>query len=251
MPIDNVVFVFGAGSNMDYGFFDNEGLMRYCAYTFPEKLKNNKQLADQLEPAQTYVNKLATILMPYNHHESMDHVLSLHKDLQRAGKLAIADAILFCERQVKSMPPLVLYRILFKFLTMDHKGSPIKRPEDLHLIKDNTATFITFNYDRSLEHYFNTAFESFASNFYYEVPTYYIHGSIGPYNKSTFGLDIDSDGYNLADAAKGINILYENRDLQNFSGIYKALQSAKALFFLGFHFDEDNLNLFSSVRLKN
>jgi hypothetical protein len=156
------VFILGAGASCDYGYPTGEQLVRDVilsarqavaflrvaeAYPMPDYAKERfdpshdstkgtylkvadefSNLADQLEQ----VNPLV-----------IDYFLADHKSMQTVGKLMIAHVLLQCE--AKSQAAVARkdwYRFLIHRLTYECTSSDLRK---------NEVTFVTFNYDVSLE----------------------------------------------------------------------------------------------------
>jgi hypothetical protein len=184
-------------------------------------------------------------------HLNIDHLLSMHPDLATVGKLAIADAILHCEGRAMPLCQQKLYQKIFKIMTSD-----IFSKDQIKHILSNNITFITFNYDRSLEFYFHHQLQNFAdwskTQFSFEnifmqvIKIYHVYGSLGSLRKDEF--DYASYGEqptigSLVDSSDRIDVIYGAKDIQNKKEISNAIQNADAVFFLGFGYDNLNLNI--------
>jgi hypothetical protein len=245
MPLKNVVFILGAGSNQNYGFFSGEGLKNYCCYEFKKRLDK----FPNIDNPPGILKKDAEILSEIANtrsHDNIDQILSMNADLELVGKFAIVDAILHCERHSYPFAQLNLYISLFRFI---RKG--INHPNEFEQIFENDFTFITFNYDRSLEYYFYNALHNFKRNLqnlsdiYRRVfKIYHFYGTLGSILKGEANyLEFGSnpDPFKLIDASSSIEVLHNDKLPSNFIAIQDALKKANIVFFLGFGFDDENL----------
>jgi hypothetical protein len=134
------------------------------------------------------------------------------------------------------------------------------KPNSYINFKNNKVTFITFNYDRSLEYFF---YESLRNSFSTEndddiieqIPIFHVYGKVlnlpwennssnvkqyldsyhSPYHK-TFDLE------SLQKLKSNIRIIYESKQ-HDFSGVKDKILNAKKIFFLGFGFAPENLEI--------
>lgn len=117
------------------------------------------------------------------------------------------------------------------------------RPDDL---KDGMLSVITFNYDRSFEYFFTTAFEAgFRLNaeeafaMFDRVNVIHVYGQLGPirsvpYGNSTF----------IRRAASGISFMRDAQKADCRTQINQTVQNAETVCFIGFAFSPENVALF-------
>ena len=251
----NTVFILGAGSNFDYGFYLSEDLKAFIANKFignySEYLKQNGSYSNEhIEFMPTDADKIRTIINSSTH-TNIDHLLGMHPQLEKIGKFAIIDAILCGEGNSISFSNQILYLKLF-----DMMKQGIFTAAQAPNILQNKVSFITFNYDRSLEMFFYNQLTNFAdwssSNltvkdvFDQLIQIYHVYGSLGspfqgsndylPYGQRP-NLDI------LSQSSYHIDVIYGSKSIRYQNTIESLLQNADAIFFLGFGYDNDNLKI--------
>jgi hypothetical protein len=123
-------------------------------------------------------------------------------------------------------------------------------------LSQNRISFITFNYDRSLEYFL---FEAIKNKFgkgssecaekMKSFPIVHLYGQLDPLPwQEAGGKEYSSEGNilgRLIAAPKNIKLISNERDIENsqeFKDAYKLIEKAEHIFFLGFSFDEINLN---------
>ncbi len=181
---------------------------------------------------------------------SIDQFLELRSDVADAGRVAIAKSLLQAERA--SADPLWDENTdghWYAFLR-----SKLICPIDM--LRENQLRIITFNYDRSFEHYLCESLWPFYSNGtpeekHYKVMTQirilHVYGSLGPLpwqsptSPVSYGADTDEE---ILTASMSIKILYEGtRDdvRRRFNTAQEWLDWADRIVFLGFGFHGDNV----------
>jgi len=194
---------------------------------------------------------------------SIDAYLNTHKDneaVKIAGKLAIVQSILEVENSCDLYRTNGNWRNSAKvagswlpelfYVMQDGVG----KADDIRKIFSNLA-FITFNYDRCLEHYlFYTAMrlyrlnEGEAAEIMAALSIYRPYGQVGSLNwerkgktKVAFGVKDYGAIEDLADGIKTFNEQIEDQAiLQN---IQQAISTARRIVFLGFHYHKQNMEL--------
>jgi len=128
---------------------------------------------------------------------------------------------------------------------------------------NNRASFITFNYDRSLEHFLYTTLSSrdrsgdapdaWAKKLWECVPIVHLHGELGKHPAFTgpeeregkaipYGLDPTPDFIRIA--SHSIRNVHDQVDLDSdpaFQQAYRLISQAEYIFFMGFAYDERNV----------
>lgn len=197
-----------------------------------------------------------------HHTRSIDAYLSTHKDneaIKIAGKLAIVQSILEAEsesnvqrihgqwqnsdRVAQSWLPDLFY------IMQDGVG----RSGDLTEIFKNVS-FISFNYDRCLEHYlFHAIMELYrlgeqeAAEVMGSIRVLHPYGQVGTLSweargrKVGFGVRDYGDIAGLSEEIKTFNEQVQDRSL--IAAIHSALNEAERIVFLGFHFHKQNMEL--------
>ncbi len=179
---------------------------------------------------------------------SIDEFLSRRREFVDLGKSAIAACLLPLEVEARLLdgnPDDNWYRYLVK--AMDAPW------DELHL---NKVSFITFNYDRSLEAFLANTFQhkygkspAEALAMVATFPIVHVYGSFGSIDPNAqdhvpFGIGSDPNMLPAAipRAASGLQIIDERRDdAPSFNQAKALLGEAMALCFLGFGFDPTNV----------
>lgn len=194
---------------------------------------------------------------------SIDAYLNTHKDneaVKIAGKLAIVQSILEAEKNCDLYRDNRNWRNNAKvssswfpelfYIMQDGVG----KSDDLRKIFSNVA-FITFNYDRCLEHYlYHTVMGLYRLNEHDAVEVmsaleiYRPYGQVGALNwerkrttKVAFGAKDYEDIEAIAEEIKTFNEQIEDQVvLENIRG---AINTAARIVFLGFHYHRQNMDL--------
>ena len=129
----------------------------------------------------------------------------------------------------------------------------------------NKIAFVTFNYDRSLEHYLATAFEhkygksrEEALAMVVNFPIVHVYGMLGPLDPKIeghmpygVGTRPEARYHAVARAASGLQVIAEGRD--DSPALQRArelINAADALCFLGFGFDSTNVARLGGVAIR-
>jgi hypothetical protein len=175
---------------------------------------------------------------------SIDQFLTRQEPrLRLIGKLAVASIILECEhpRHFNTTQKnwyLELYKILSRDATLENFGN-------------NSLSVITFNYDRSLEHFLYVKLigdygenkKELIKKQLGNIPIVHMHGRLPalPW-ESSHGLDYGTraDYVNLSLASAGIEIMGENDSAS--VEAENLLKNTQNIYFLGFGYHQSNLN---------
>ena len=241
------VLVLGAGASAEHGF--------PCGIQFRNRVC---QLADdeeflRLMDARLDRDRALDFLERLVHSEigSPDRFLELYPDYIEIGKIAIAYVLGNCESDeqvfntTRQNPPW--YEVLIGALEFD--------AEDYG---ENDLTILTFNYDRSLEYYLWRVIEaryrhneSKVLQLWNNRPNIiHLHGNLGEFDpfddltRQYIPINGDYDpSYQLGIAAEGVEIIHEvNAATAKFDEAEEALRRARRIYFLGFAFDNRNVN---------
>lgn len=245
------VLVLGAGASLDFG------------YPLGQKLKDNitrgTEADDNLYSSLIRIGHPPKSIKAFHNalfragRSSIDAFLEHRaRDFILIGKQAIAASLLLLQQDKNLFPstsPVTgennWYQYLFEKMNTGF--------DSFHL---NKIAFVTFNYDRSLEHYL---FESL-KNLYgksdpevaavlQKIPIIHVHGQLGnlPWQKNTRNgpyipyVKTTDEGH-IVNAASGIQIVSEQEDVTaNFAPAIRELQSAQRIIFLGFGYNSTNL----------
>lgn len=237
------VFVLGAGSSHEYGYPLGHNLMKEIATNL--QTPNSwlfKDLREHYGVADTDIHQFGSDLRQCGL-DSIDRFLGMQKkDYVDLGRAAIGLTIANYERDERIWSVNnCWYRYLFEKLLQDDGG----------LAKN--IGFVTFNYDRSLEHFLHTAVKKClnmkseqATELLSTVPIVHVHGKMGylpweaaqcsrPYGDLTNKIQLLNDTH-------GIKILHEPEETSNeFVEAKKLISVAERLVFLGFGYNMKNL----------
>ena len=194
-------------------------------------------------------------------HSSIDAFLelshadaNLRKNDADLGKFLIAQTLKQNETTEALFPmgKTTWYHTLFQSMLV--KGKPN--------FEKNKLSIITFNYDRSLEHFIFTALcngfgmkEVEAMTVLQQIPIIHIHGILGSYPDTTYSTAATVD--ELLAISHQIKIIGEIQQKETgfcspeFEMAWPMLNEADRIFFLGFGFHPDNIERFNFFKPDN
>jgi hypothetical protein len=238
------VFVLGAGASSPYGFPTGRELTK----TLLDELAPDKNMGRVLLDNGIGIGEVENFKrqLRLSGRYSVDAFLEHRQEFMWIGKLAIAHALIskeVPERIWNTDPDFDWYRNVFNKMNCK-----------VDRFTENKVSFITFNYDRSLEHYLFSAAKSLykfsdteCSDAMRSFPIIHLHGRLCalPWQSSEFTREYA----NIADigkinaAAKEIKIIHEDieaaRD-EDFKTAKRLLHEAQRILFLGFGYDHQN-----------
>jgi len=242
------VFILGAGASVGFGYPSGKSLVEIIIKNFDQNNDNNaisiiEGLGFSLEEILSFRDELQYSAAP-----SIDSFLEPRKEEERyLGKLAIANALIPCENIDPLFSPGSWYSLFFNMLN-----------SKFEVFEKNRVSFITFNYDRSLEQFLMTTLKKRYQKSEQEctlklkkIPIIHFYGKLGllPWEKS------NSDEYtreynpeitppNLRKSSKSLKIIHEkvNLDDVEIKEARRMLRTAKKIYFLGFGYHKDNLD---------
>lgn len=251
------ILVLGAGASMPYGFPSGGTL---CDIVKVELRPTHAELRDmQVEPRpyEMFREELKTA-----GRGSVDAFLESRPDLLEYGKLAIALVLLPRERhnnlfdkwpnrRLQRVKPEKTggghwYELMLNMLTQGRKFDEV----DL-----TRLGVITFNYDRSLEHYLFTALkhsydktDAETSDKLSALPIVHVHGSLGrlPWQPARDDASVVPYGHksptDILSAKNSIKVLHEaDESSAEFERARELIVAADRVFFFGFGFHRSNL----------
>jgi hypothetical protein len=235
------VLVLGAGASAPYGFPSGSGLRDNIIGTL-----NSPESASfkQLREMSASVSLLANFgeALSYSGMSSVDAFLEHRREFIEVGKVAIAQALI----------PLEVETNLFYAERRWYQYVFERMSTTFDEFQDNKVSVLTFNYDRSLEHFLVTAIrhkfgksESESASKVRKLKIIHLHGQLGllpwqggdgrPYGIAT-------DNRFLEDAAQQIKIVSEDMsEAPQFAVAHEILGSAEKVLFLGFGYNPTNL----------
>lgn len=253
----NTVLVLGAGASLYYGYPSGRDLVRFILHhlnkdnppNWIERLKNEYGIEDRDLITDFYNDLYKSNMM------SIDDFLDYHPKYGSIGKLSIALALI----------PLEDERRLFDITKRDGSWyeyllDKLRTPKGN--FSNNNLSIITFNYDRSLEHYLFTSLKHTYSvddkecaNLINSIQIVHVYGMLDhlpwhieggrPYGKKATPSQVKT-------ASNRIFTLSDGREASMmFAHIYSLLEKAQFIYFLGFGYHEINLKRLNIENLKN
>ncbi|MEQ9466061.1 MAG: hypothetical protein RLN88_01545 [Ekhidna sp.] len=240
--------VVGAGANVPYGFPTAAGLRH--------SIIGNEQFSDFMHEMplelQSQLNRYQEYreIFEKSSLSSIDNHLTKNPQYLEIGKYCIAGSLLTYEsssrfREKSNYPKEDWYSFLFNVL---NKGT---ETFDDFVENCNNLNVITFNYDRSFEMFF---LESIWHTFTKEFPVdkrsvedipftiHHVYGSLGDLqlvNGSISNYGTVNPEYRISRAIQEIKIIDEDREYDH--DAFSLIDTADDVFFLGFGFDDQNL----------
>jgi hypothetical protein len=230
------VFVMGAGASVDVGFPVGLKLLQSVVDFRMDSPGRRTMLELGWSPNQ--LDGFCEALR-YSADASIDAFLEKRPDFIDIGKVCMAIALIACEQTPTIFGDAGGLNWM-KYLFRRMQGSCFER------FADNTISFVTFNYDRVLEHFLCTALqnawgqsEEAAGAILKKIPIIHLHGQLGflPWqserNVRPFNTTIDAQ--NLRIAADGIKVVHEGVEdrKQQFGDAKELIRSATRVYFLG------------------
>ncbi len=258
------VFVLGAGASCPYGFPTARGLRSDIIASFTLRYENLLEGRERRgvpgvndayprpEAAEKFVERFDR-----SSTESVDLFLSRNPALARIGKMAICTSILFGEqnsrfREHVKDPNQDWYFHLFSRLSRD-----LTEEDGIQDFAKNNVAFITFNYDRSLEHFlYESVLNSFggadtttAGEQVEQLPIIHVYGTLAPLgwqdpewkNRLEYGNYAALPQLNLPLLSDNLHIVHEKRENPNIEKAREQISQADRIFFLGFGYAKENL----------
>ena len=252
------VFVLGAGASKPYGFPTGKEL---AGMLWSLRTDAGNPIVENLRQSGFAQADINEFLKEFNRSRlvSIDAFLSKRIDYGNIGKYAIAATLSAHESEERCSPNSVdqsedWYTALWQALTADLK--------DTRILSSNQVKFISFNYDRSLEHVLQQATESTfklapdaAFQLWSKMEICHVYGQLGKYefpesNSCRAYGQVDAASLKLA--AEGIKIIPESRhDGSMFDYVRNWFDWAERICFLGFGFDQLNCERLDLTRVLN
>ncbi len=239
----STVFVLGAGASVPYHFPTGFRLTEQVVAGLEQGHDgfNALQHMGGIHPEAILAFREALLQSGKN---SVDAFLEHRTDLMEIGKLATAHRLISCERTSR----------LFTFDDSWLRELYNRLNSSFETFGNNRISFVTFNYDRSVEHFLFTALANTYGRSHHEVkavlnniPIVHLHGRLGalpwqdgpsrPYEPSF-------DQQTLRTAADSIKIIHEDisdgRDA-DFAKAKDLLITADQVIFMGFGYNAMNV----------
>ncbi len=255
--IQNVVFVLGAGASCPYGFPSGRELREQIIDHHVGDISNYLSaregargfMPQYQERAMQFVEALRKSTT-----KSIDLFLARNPEFSEDGRRAIAFRILAAEhasgfRERAQHRTHDWYTWLFEQMT-----DGLVQKDDYSRFSENNVGIITFNYDRSLEHFLydslSNSFRSIGATRVIEqlnhVKICHVFSQVGPlewqgqendvpYRANVTGISIDA-------VSENIRIVYDEGKNPKLEEARSLLSKAQRVFFLGFGYADENLD---------
>jgi len=250
------VFILGAGASVPYGYPTGNELRLNICNKFTQKIESlliansanlsDDEIKDTLEEARRLTDTFFKSSTP-----SIDLFLARNPIFSDIGKKAIVTSILECEKNSRFRERISdkakdWYTYLFQKMIEN-----LIDPKSYFDFSQNQVAFITFNYDRSLEHFFyeslinafSTATEREIIDQINSISIYHAYGIVdtlpwqGGERRYRGNYSIDS----INKFIKNITLIHEKKHVDQRNLVY-LFKNAQRFFFLGFGYAEENLD---------
>lgn len=255
------LFILGAGASLPYAYPTGVQLRELIIKQFYknyDSLLNSDKSSDHI-PIVPELDKANKFVKVFNAAPlySIDKFLSLSPSFKYIGKIAITQQIFKCEEKSERIEGE--YRTLdwFEFL-FNRMVSSLSKADDYTEFKKNKVSFITFNYDRSLEYLLYSGFlnsfhdnqQEILQNFgtslkeFVPFPIIHVYGCIDKpswFGGSYYG-EKQTRYFGLKELSENIHVINEERTIDLKDEIADLISKSKRIFFLGFGFADENLD---------
>jgi len=269
---ENTVFILGAGASNPYGLPTGDELRKYLCNEFSHDYEMNilaqiqeGHLSKDFEHREAIdMARIFARNFTNSHTPSIDLYLSRKRDEPETvfmGKMAIIFSILKSEQSSQFEPNIQddkkkeqdWYFELYARMT-----NTLIEPDSYKLFGDNNVSFITFNYDRTLEHFFYISIHHsfFPRNLtathkreiwsvLNEIPIIHVYGQVAPLpwqnDASNIPYRTPVKYRHLEHFRENIQTIYEADADGIKTKVSKKISEAKKIFFLGFRYADENL----------
>ncbi|MEN6336936.1 MAG: hypothetical protein ABFE01_21990 [Phycisphaerales bacterium] len=258
------VFILGAGASCPYGLPTAKELRCDIIRNFRKSYGDHLVVCREGDKERVRRGYLTTsdataflsVFDGPNNMESIDLFLSRQPRFRTIGKLAILLSILRHERESRfghntKKPELDWYSLLYDRMTRESITKDGYRE-----FSRNKVAFITFNYDRSLEHFLFRSLHSFEDanrenvrEQINQITISHVYGKLAPLpwqdNDASkvleYGLD-DSQSYGkLPGMVQSLYVVHDERMNPGLEKAREEIRNAERIFFLGFGYAGENL----------
>jgi len=248
MITKKTVLVLGAGASIPFGFPSGKKLVALIADMINGDSVTVKLLMNHGYDKE-YIWEFRKSLV-LSGRFSVDEFLEYRNEFIDVGKEAIAAVLLRFEQTMN------LFNVREESNWYQYLFGQLNTSFDE--FNQNKIAIITFNYDRSLEHYLFTALKNAYNKNGEEcaeklnkIPVVHVYGKLGklPWEKSQYSLVPfdsviypDKMGLYVGRGGENIKIIHENIEKDpEFNQAFELLMDAEYIYFLGFGFNETNL----------
>ena len=246
MISNSAVLIVGAGASKPYGYPTalelRESLIKDLIPLLSKMGGNEKNISPRLLKLIEAFNKSST--------SSIDLFLTRNKGFMELGKAAITFLLANYEIGSKFREEIVDRKYDWYFELYNTLTKSIINPEDISKFTQNHISIITFNYDRSLEHFI---YESLVNSFRTKVKEInelmlsfnivHVYGKLAPLPwENPEGIEYGNNVLKeyFFDFSKNIQIIYDERKTKP-EETMELISNATNIFFLGFGYSEENL----------
>jgi hypothetical protein len=252
------VFVLGAGASCPYGYPSGAQLRKQIClekddyreylntyYRYPDDAKSH----EPWERFEAFADKFLK-----SDTESIDLFMARNRDLTPAGKYIIAFEMFAAERESHFREQAVEGQDWYSYL-FRHLAKGVVSEGELSELPWEMVAFITFNYDRSLEHFLYEGVRYSFTNLpvhrlfplLKRITITHVYGQIAPLEWQNPAHYVDyapqiSEAL-LQKAANSIKTIYEEEESPELAGAHKLIMSAERIFFLGFGYASENMKV--------
>ena len=249
------VLILGAGASKPYGFpTGKELLYKIRAALDPEGSSGLRAKLRKQDIEDSQINDFHKVLM-HTDPSSVDAFLEYRPEFLPVGKLAITLGLIPYENDdtlfKRALNEPSWYKYLFEKLYIP----------SLNKFINNNLSIITFNYDRSLEHYLFTVLkgrsnksENECATILEAIPIIHVHGRLGalPWQEKSGRLYSSVCFRNVKEVSEQIKVItkdiYPSSEFEDAYDYYLSL--AERIIFLGFGYHEANLRRLRIGELK-
>ncbi|NQT56478.1 MAG: hypothetical protein HQ551_09645 [Desulfobacteraceae bacterium] len=261
---EETVFILGAGASAAYKYPTGKELRRIICKEFPRNYK--KLLGNAFEESSAMLrermaNEPRELAEAFFNSStpSIDLFLARNPKLSEIGKRAIALSILQAEHESLFHEDIDSKEDWYSYL-YQKMSSELTTPDSFRQFSENKVTFITFNYDRSLEHFLYTSFVNSFQNItpnevnsskFLPFKFFHVYGTIAdlPWqSKNGIEYGLDPDYYIIEKMKENIKTIYE-RSSDDLTEMHEAISKAERIFFLGFGYANENLEILDIPKL--
>ena len=262
---EDTVFILGAGASWPYGLPTSEELRIKICQNFADRIKNLVEARAPDKAERMYKEALEFTDAFYGSSDSIDLWLMNNKRFITIGKHAIITYILQGEsngnlRERSPHPEQDWYTHLWKKMKDDSKVI-----QNFESFSSNNIDFITFNYDRSLEHfligcianrfYTHNISEKEIIDQFNTRKIIHIYGKIAPLNwqskRKFLPYGHNPENMWLAEYTNNIKIIEEAEKTKEVEDAVSLIKKAKRIFFLGFGYAQENLKILDIPKILN
>lgn len=250
------VLILGAGASVPYGFPSAQKLKDLICHDLPSKLANTGIDAAKFALFKSSLRRSGCL--------SVDSFLESRPEYAEVGKAAIAATLLPMEQtgelfdkwDTVRLKPSISQDYLRNWPWYDFLLGVLCDGVKFSAVGDNKLSVITFNYDRSLEHYLFTAVKNRYGESDHEcaeaisrIPIVHVYGSLGRLEwqegsdeANTVPYDSKGEAKHILTAARSIEILREgNEGTPAFVLARQLIKSAQRVYVLGFGYHPVNM----------